>query len=209
MVPLRITHLSFLNGFSPEMLRFFKYEYETPIASLFHWSQSAFRNWIGSRKVLKIMWGLIKNECKLIQILVQGRQFGEIAGQEGGAEQFPESAEFFPNGASENCTALRPSVLDGQVDQFLCPGKCPFRPGILACLESLQYAGCLAADVGHLLRERHLGPSAVFKGSVLHLSNNKLFDKPFDGFPDIRIQHIPRRIYEILALLFLIQVESP
>ena len=134
------------------------------------------------------MWGLIKNECKLIQILVQGRQFGEIAGQEGGAEQFPESAEFFPHGASENWTALRPSVLDGQVNQFLCPGKCPFRPGILACLESLQYAGCLAADVGHLLRERHLGPSAVFKGSVLHLSNNKLFDKPFDGFPDIRIQ---------------------
>ena len=102
MVPLRITHLSFLNGFSPEMLRFFKYEYETPIASLSQWSQRAFRNWIGSRKVLMIMWGLIKNECKLIQILVQGRQFGEIAGQEGGAEQFPESAEFFPHGASEN-----------------------------------------------------------------------------------------------------------
>ena len=159
---------------------------------------------------------------KLVEILVQGSQIGKITGQEGGAEQFPESAEFFPHGASENCTALRPSVLDGQVDQFLCPGKCPFRPGVLACLESLQYAGCLAADVGHLLRERHLGPSAIFQGSVLHLSDNKLFDNLFDRFTDIRVQHIPRRIilpgpnvnqgiifYEILALLFRIQVESP
>ena len=127
---------------------------------------------------------------KLVEILVQGSQIGKITGQEGGAEQFPESAELFPHGAPDNRTTIRPSVLDGQVDQFLCPGKCPLGPGILACLECLQYAGSLAADVGHLLRERHLGPSAVFQRGMPHLSGNELFDNLFDGFPDIRIPHV-------------------
>ena len=111
---------------------------------------------------------------KLVEILVQGSQIGKITGQEGGAEQFPESAEFFPHSASDDQSAVQSSELDGQVDQFLCPGKCPLGSGILACLESLQDTGSLAADVGHLLRERHLGPSAVFQGSMLHLSDNEL-----------------------------------
>ena len=159
---------------------------------------------------------------KLVEILVQGSQIGKITGQEGGAEQFPESAEFFPHSASDDQSAIQSSELDGQVDQFLCPGKCPLGSGILACLESLQDTGCLAADVGHLLRERHLGPSAVFQRGMLHLSDNELFDNLFDGFPDIRIPHVSSGIIlprpdvdqrivfnEIFAFLFRIQVEPP
>ena len=42
-MPLRMIHLSFEYGFPSEILRFFKYEYETPMASFPQWSQRAFR----------------------------------------------------------------------------------------------------------------------------------------------------------------------
>jgi hypothetical protein len=123
----------------------------------------------------------------LDQIPVVSSKFGEVTLLEGGTVQLPETAKFLPHGTAGRRPLAQPPVSYCKVYEFLETSEgtlgAVFFPGV----KGLQDTGSFAADVGHLLRERQFGPSAVFQGSVLHLCCNEFVDNGFDGFPNLRV----------------------
>ena len=158
----------------------------------------------------------------MVQIPVGSSKFGEVTLLEGGTVQLPETAKFLPHGTAGRRPLAQPPVSYCKVYEFLETSEgtlgAVFFPGV----KGLQDTGSFAADVGHLLRERQFGPSAVFQGSVLHLCCNEFVDNGFDGFPNLRVLNatgwIPLpganidegvELYEIFAFFLYQEIEAP
>ena len=106
----------------------------------------------------------------MVKITIECDKLGKIPFEEGIAVELPETAEFFQHCRTEHRRSIGSSIFNSEVDQFLKTGKCTFGPGFFPCLQRPIDTGSLAADVCHLLVERQLGPSAVFKLLMLHYS---------------------------------------
>ena len=103
---------------------------------------------------------------KMIEIMVECRKFGQIGIEECLAEKFPEATDFFQKRIS--IWGIASTVSDSEVHQLLHTLKSTF--GVVTAAFSKPFCGTVTftSNVCHLLGQRHIGPSAVAEGFVLH-----------------------------------------
>lgn len=108
--------------------------------------------------------------CKMVQITVERGKGVQIPIKECPAIKFPESAELFQESFAVGLP--KPSVCDGQVDEFLHPFESLLSVVATAFSEPFRGTISFAPNIGHLFWKGHVGPCSVAEFVVLHYSTN-------------------------------------